>query len=158
MSLYTITLDDYLHEYNFGLPAAFDLIPLLNGKTFSQLFEKYFLNWEIGFETCEMFSSELTALADLICPLYAEKITQINNKINSGIFDNKSTKTLKNYENNSDISVLDERSQNSAVTEETSGLHGNESNLDAIVKFENDVKNLYMRLIHEFYKAFTGLC
>ena len=158
MAKYTIDLDDYLHEYHFELPSSFDLIPLLNGKTFSQLFEKYFLNWEIGFETCEMFEIELTALADLVCPFYAEKISQIQAKIDAGIFDTKSKRTIRNFNNTSTINNLGDGNGNSAITEENSGIHPSESNLDAIQKYQNDIKNMYMQLIHEFYKVFMGLC
>lgn len=158
MAQYTIRLSDYLTTYGYTLPEAFDDVPALNNVSFSDLFTQYYYEWEIGFETPELFQIKLNVEAQLICPFYTEKINAINEKIENGIFNSEMVKTTRNYINSENIQDLTTGTGSDGQTETLTGLHTSESMIDAIVKYQNDVRNLYYDLLEHFKKLFMGLC
>lgn len=157
MAEYTIRLSDYLTKYGYTLPVAFDDVPALNDVSFSELFTQYYSDWEIGFETPELFQTKLNVHAQIICPFYTAKIDAIQEKIDSGIFNSEMQKTIRNYVNPSDIQNLNNSTGSDAQTETLTGLHTSESMIDAIVKYQNDIRNLYFDLLKEFENLFMGL-
>lgn len=68
MSKYTMLLADYLARGG-ALPSSFALI-----EGFENLFLGQYCDYEIGFETDELFKIKLEHKANLLLPLYAEKI------------------------------------------------------------------------------------
>lgn len=165
MALYTETLADYLANGN-SLPEMFSQLPFINiepninGSTFTTLFTNYYSDWEIGFETEELFKKKLEAKANIVCPLYNQKIRQINQAIENGIFNNNATssRTSRNYFNNETISQLSDAQGNSAVTENIESNIPIDSQTDVIIKFQNQIDSLYQRLLDEFKSLFMGLC
>ena len=71
MAKYTETLQEYLNNGN-ELPSNFSLI-----EGFGNLFKAHFGNYEIGFETEELFSLKLNEKAELYMQAYADKIARV---------------------------------------------------------------------------------
>lgn len=160
MALYTETLADWIAN-GWSLPAVFAIMPAVNGETFSQTFSEYFSDWEIGFETEELFDKKLKVRAKVICPMYKDIIEQIQAKIHDGIFQNsnKVSRTTRNYINNDIISTIDDTTGNSAVTEsfETTGSSQKESQTDVIIRYQNEIKSIYQKCLDEFKCLFMGV-
>ena len=160
MALYTETLADWIAN-GWKLPAVFAIMPAVNGETFSQTFLEYFSDWEIGFETEELFDKKLKVRSKVICPMYKDIIEQIQAKIHDGIFQNsnKVSRTTRNYINNDIISTIDDTTGNSAVTEdlETSGSSQKESQTDVIIRYQNEIRSIYQKCLDEFKCLFMGV-
>lgn len=73
MAKYTETLQEFLNNGN-ELPSNFNLV-----EGFDNLFKAHFANYEIGFETEELFSLKLNEKAELYMQAYADKIQRLNN-------------------------------------------------------------------------------
>lgn len=75
MAKYTELLSEYL-ENGGELPAVFDTID-----GFKDLFIGHFIAHEIGFETPVLFSIRLETTANLVVPLYAQKLQILEDSI-----------------------------------------------------------------------------
>lgn len=73
MAKFTETLKEYLDNGN-TLPTSFNEIT-----GFEDLFKKYWCDKELGFETEAIFAIKIEAYADIVIPVYKERITRINN-------------------------------------------------------------------------------
>ena len=73
MAKYTELLSEFLARGN-TLPAAFNQLV-----GFGDLFSQYYGDYEIGFETEELFAMKLNAYANIYIPAYADRITKVNN-------------------------------------------------------------------------------
>lgn len=71
MAKYTELFSDFLARGN-TLPAAFNQIP-----TFGDLFSQFYADYEIGFETEELFALKLNVYANIYIPAYADRITKV---------------------------------------------------------------------------------
>lgn len=151
MALYTVTLADWL-KHGFSLPALFNTIPTIPGMNFKQMFESYYGEWEIGFETEEMFEMKLNLKTQLIVPLYIKKIEMINAEIDK-IFENKTVR--RTYLNNIEISTLTDENGNSAESVET---QNSTETINAINAVQNRLNSVYQNLLDEFKSLFMGLC
>lgn len=152
MALYTETLKDWLNN-GFTLPAIFSSIPqLTSSMTFAQLFESYFGEWEIGFETEEMFEMKLNLKANIVIPLYVKKIEMINEQLDN-IFKNETIR--RTYLNNTNVSTLTDDVGNSAESVETKIP---DATLNAITTVQFRLNSIYENLLDEFKSLFMGLC
>ena len=132
---YTEFYAEYI-EKGGQTPAAFDLIPALNNVSFTDLFYETFCNRELGFETEAEFAVKFNARADIICPLYSDKILSLaKNDITAGATkkntstENGKTKSANNYFRSPDNVTA------SAVETPLSG------SLDSQDRGENDIIN-----------------
>ena len=75
MAKYTELFAEYL-ESGGELPAAFDEIV-----GFKDLFIGNFIDKEIGFETEVLFAIKLETKANIVIPVYAERITALESKL-----------------------------------------------------------------------------
>lgn len=151
MALYTETLQDWLNN-GFSLPTSFDLIQPLNGTSFSDLFLSNFGEWEIGFETEEMFEMKLILRANIVIPIYVTKIQAIESEYEN-IFKNETVR--RTFINNAKISILNDSTGNSAESLETKTPS---ETLNTIIQFQERVKPIYQNLLDEFQSLFMGLC
>lgn len=74
MAKYTMLLAEYL-EMGGQLPASFAEI---NG--FEDLFKAHYCDKELGFETELLFFMKLSAKAEVVIPLYKNKLTRLTNE------------------------------------------------------------------------------
>lgn len=151
MALYTETLQDWLNN-GFSLPTSFDLIQPLNETNFSDLFLSNYGEWEIGFETEEMFQMKLELKSNLVVPLYVKKIEMIDAEIDK-IFENKTVR--RTYLNNVEISTLTDDNGNSAESVET---QNSTETINAINAVQKRLNSVYQNLLDEFKSLFMGLC
>lgn len=151
MALYTETLQDWLNN-GFSLPEIFDLIQPLNEKSFSDLFLSNYGEWEIGFETEEMFEMKLNLKANIVIPLYVKKIEMINEQLDN-IFKNETIR--RTYLNNTTVSTLTDDVGNSAESVETKI---SDATLNAITTVQFRLNSIYENLLDEFKSLFMGLC
>lgn len=90
MARYTETLAEYIANGN-SLPTSFAQIT-----GFEDLFKKFYCDHELGFETEAIFAMKLELYADIIIPVYKDKLDRINSAWS--IWDNP-TKTFSDSEN-----------------------------------------------------------
>ena len=111
---------EYIKNNAGGFPSAFDKIPALDGIEFKDLFLEHFCDREIGFETEALFAIKLNARADLVCPIYVQKINDLN-KLN---FVDGSTRKVINSGKGSDTTTVTENGE----TENAVNRFGNTQN------------------------------
>lgn len=111
---------EYIKNNADGFPSAFDKIPALDGIAFKDLFLEHFCDREIGFETEALFAIKLNAHADLVCPIYVQKINDLN-KLN---FVDGSTRKVTNSGKGSDTTTVTENGE----TENAVNRFGNTQN------------------------------
>lgn len=88
MAKYTELFSEYL-ESGGELPTAFDQID-----GFKDLFVGHFIDKEIGFETEVLFAIKLETKANIVIPVYAERITALENAISKLVNPQKVRKTV----------------------------------------------------------------
>lgn len=98
---------EYIRSNAGGFPSAFDKIPALDGIPFKDLFYEHFCDREIGFETEALFAIKFNARADLVCPIYVQKIEDLN-KIN---FVDGSTRKITNSAKGVDKTTVTENGE-----------------------------------------------
>lgn len=175
---YTEFYAEYI-EKGGQTPAAFDLIPSLNNVSFTDLFYETFCNREIGFETEAEFAVKFNARADIICPLYSDKILSLaKNDISAGATkkntstENGKTKGANNYFNAPDnvtASAVETPSAGSLTSQDRSESdiinHVVENaetgaTVDELLKIEDhlyEYKSIYEQLLNEFDNLFLSV-
>lgn len=171
MAKYTITLGEYLK--NNTLPEIFN-----NIENFSDLFILEFIDREIGFETEWLFSQKLLGRANLMCPLYAERLEKIQS-IQDKLFSMLQVTRSENKNGNYNLGEQSQKTTNLPFDEETAEPN-TISNTEAVINSElintsysddlrpNELKVQYdeilntknfllKRLIHEFDDLFMKI-
>ena len=99
MAKYTETLGEYL-EAGHSLPSIFSQIT-----DFDKYFLARYIDREIGFETETLFEIKLEGKADLVIPLYKDRILALNTAIMALSTPNKKTTVDKSgyYTHNTDV-------------------------------------------------------
>lgn len=169
MAKYTMLLAEYL-EMGGQLPASFAEI---NG--FTDLFKAHYCDKELGFESELLFFMKLSAKADVVIPLYKDKLTHLasewqnfdnpirtinvieNKKFNAGAQKGKTTElpfdeteATPSVVNDSD--AYENKEQRGTTTKESGSTH--DETMKGIEFLSQPAKKVMYDLLDEFKTCF----